>query len=363
MGNNQSDLSNLVNADSLAAKEDDNGRPSVNTSDYQQEEATAQDAEILIRTPVMRPRIVDYPYSEPAPLRPRSSLDNPATSGLVTAEDDIALIKKPKKSKQSPTQSDRVLRSSKLFSNYGNAIPHAAHGAFGESRTTVSREEENASEYNLCQSFNSLDIGDDLTTHTDGGTGDNTPASSRKGYLVKDDHIFIQRRDFTNFEKYKEDLSTAVINAQILRCLVEPATTRSESKPDYRMKDGCIYVIRIIGYPGYVKIGRTTRPPAERLREHLKCGYNMDSKFFEVSCYQRLETIIKYELHNKRRTFSCLPCGEKHVEWFKMDYQEAVYTVEKWCRWMNQRPYGADNLLSFEWQERVSGGVRNILGF
>ena len=363
MGNKQSDLSNLVNTDSLASKEDDNGRPSENKPDYRQEEITAQDAEYIIRTPLMRPRIVDHPHSEPAPLRPRSSLDDPATSELVTAKDDIALVKKPKKSRQSPTQSDRVLRSSKLFSNDGNAISHGTHGAFGESRPVVSREEEKAFKNNLCRSFNNLKIGDDLTPHTDGGTRNTTPASSRKDHLVNADHTFIQRRDFPNFEKYKEDLSTAEINAQILRCLVEPAITRSESKPDYRMKDGCIYVIGIIGHPGHVKIGRTTRPPAERLREHLKCGYNMESNFFEVPCCQRLETIIRYELHNKRHTFSCLPCGENHVEWFKMDYEEAVYTVKKWCRWMNQRPYGADNLLSFGWQERVSEGVRDILGF
>ena len=268
----------------------------------------------------------------------------------------------PESLKRSLFKSDRVLRSSKLYLNNGNSIPYATHGAFGESRPTVFREDEKASENSLCQSFNNLEIEDNFTAVTDGSIGDDTPSSSVICDPIKADHTFIQRRDFPNFEKYGNDLSAAEVNAQILLWLVKPVMIKSETKSGYRMKDGCIYVISIIGHPGYVKIGLTTRPPAQRMREHLKCGYNMDSKFFEVPCCQRLETIIKCELHNKRHTFSCSPCGEKHVEWFKMDYQEAVHTVEKWSRWMNQQLYGVDNLLASEWQERVSEGVRDILG-
>lgn len=398
MGAIKSDRPNLASADFLGAIEYDKGRRSAIASEFQQKEATAQDAENLARTPLMRPKIIDHPHSEPAPSWSRSSLENPATSELVTAEDDIALLKKPRKSKQTPAHSDRVLRSSKLSSSHRNAIVRSAHiQVFGGSESTVStasasdhdigseyeislnqdieaqygdslghtigvREEEKAAANGLCQSFKNLDIEDDLSTDTDSSIGESTPASSITGNPIMVDYTFFQCRTFPKFEKYKDDLSSAEIKAQILQCLVKPAITKSEINGDYRMEDGHIYLMRISGLREYVKIGLTTRP-AKRLWEHLKCGYNMESEFFEAPCCQKLESIVKLELHNKRYTFPCFPRGEKHGEWFMMDYQEAKDTVQKWCRWMKQQPYGADSLLKPEWQERISGGVRDYLGF
>ena len=364
MGNSLSNLSNVVNADSLVAKADDSGRLSADSPDYQQQGVTEQVPEKLPRTSSIRPRIIEHPHSEPVPLRPRSSRGYPATSGLITADDDLALIKKSIRFDHTPLHSDRVLRSSRESSNYRNTSLHGPDvGTFGKFGSTVSLEHENSSWNSICQSFNNLEIEDDVSTDTDDGIGDNTSASSIMGNPFEADHTFIQRRDSPNFLKYKNDLSTMEVDARIIRCLVEPAITRSILWPNYRMKDGCIYVMRILGHPGYVKIGLTTRQPAERLWDHLRCGYNIDSEFFEVSCCQKIETIVHMELHNQRHGFSCSSCGKKHDEWFKMDYQKAKNTVQKWCRWMEEEPYGADNALTSEWQERISGGVRDILGF
>ena len=130
-------------------------------------------------------------------------------------------------------------------------------------------------------------------------------------------------------------------------------------------------MLQIPHCPEYVKIGRTKGDPDNRRKQLLKCGYELEvvdkGSFTAVPCHQRLEKIIHLDLRNRQHTFIC-SCKKsrkngsnhdadgltEHGEWFKIDSEDAIRTVDKWRGWMQRDPYDMDGNLKLEWQKRVS---------
>ena len=113
-------------------------------------------------------------------------------------------------------------------------------------------------------------------------------------------------------------------------------------------QDGYIYAYWNRATFGSLKIGYTTKDVTRRLREwEVKCSHIVDERYrsaTRIPHAHRLEQIIHAELREYSvRKPCCSGCGRKHEEWFK-DIDDAVYipTIEKWTKWMMERPYEED---------------------
>lgn len=148
----------------------------------------------------------------------------------------------------------------------------------------------------------------------------------------------------------------------------------------YSKKDdyGCIYTLSMEDYPGYIKIGRTTRPIEKRQSEINACiPYKLkvinDDDRCQFAHHSRVESLIIAALGNARQSFEC-PCKKtrkqklhdcegfsgltKHGEWFKIDEATAIETVRRWRSWMSLGPY-LDGLLRWSEETRVCYYSRN----
>ena len=140
--------------------------------------------------------------------------------------------------------------------------------------------------------------------------------------------------------------------------------------------DGCIYVLQIPGCLDYVKIGRTEEDPHKRMNQQLSCGYELEiidkGSFTKVPFHQRVEKLIHQDLRNMQHTFlcSCKRTKKKgsaddsdglteHGEWFKINPQEAINTVNKWRDWMHQEPYDGYGDLKSDWRNRIAAFARD----
>ena len=119
---------------------------------------------------------------------------------------------------------------------------------------------------------------------------------------------------------------------------------------------GRIYILRNIEYPGFVKIGRTTKPIRKRQNQINRC---IEQKLEVISgddhsCipnHQRVERVIHKELWNYERHFACRSCKRKrqrcedndgtsvHSEWFEIPEAKAIEVVDRWRKWISTNPY------------------------
>lgn len=124
------------------------------------------------------------------------------------------------------------------------------------------------------------------------------------------------------------------------------------------LDQGYIYILRLEGRPGYVKIGQTTKTIDVRKGQIKKCSVGdlvaiNDDDFCELSNHTRVEQLVHQELQNCRRRFACACKRTKgkahdcegaegfrmHGEWFEMEEAKAKEVVRRWRDWMNKDPY------------------------
>ena len=163
--------------------------------------------------------------------------------------------------------------------------------------------------------------------------------------------------------KYEELKSVAEVTHDVFDLMRKPL---SQSKG---LDDGRIYILRIVGRPGYVKIGRTTKPLSQRKGQIRACtGGEVeapnDDDHEVLSNHTLVESLIHKELQNYRRYFSCdcksktKVCHDvkdtltKHGEWFEIAEEKAFEVIRRWRKWMSTAPY-CNGVLRPEEQLRI----------
>ncbi|KAI3589041.1 T5orf172 domain-containing protein [Fusarium oxysporum f. sp. albedinis] len=121
---------------------------------------------------------------------------------------------------------------------------------------------------------------------------------------------------------------------------------------DMDQRDGQVYMYKVEGNPGFVKIGYTTRFVEERLQEwDFDC--NRASKaLYPISLStaaaipnaRRVEALCHAELDHRRIMIYCHGCLKQHLEWFEIPSTEAITVIQKWSDWMATRPYQSTQL-------------------
>lgn len=143
--------------------------------------------------------------------------------------------------------------------------------------------------------------------------------------------------------------------------------------------DGYIYIFKSELCPGYIKIGMTKQLPESRVKQWTnKCKFSCihiggphDMRFLHCGL---VESILKEDLYNERRKFTCKVCksqkghryeytdsenpraiGTEHGEWYEISEARALEVVNTWCTWMARRqPYRQQRAMRefWDWKTR-----------
>ncbi|KAH3008657.1 hypothetical protein KXW60_001878 [Aspergillus fumigatus] len=112
------------------------------------------------------------------------------------------------------------------------------------------------------------------------------------------------------------------------------------------LKDGYVYMYKVEGNDGFVKIGYTSRTTDERLKEWAfacnrapKLLYPNSSNLQKVPNARRVEALCHAELHHRRVRVYCTGCLKQHLEWFEIPAVDAIAVISKWSNWMASKPY------------------------
>lgn len=167
----------------------------------------------------------------------------------------------------------------------------------------------------------------------------------------------------------KKEILESVAHS-VFRLAQQPARTKPKKGEPYTA--GWIYMLRISGIPGYIKIGRTTQPITKRKNQIANCNKKLELEvvdelvYQKISNHERVEKLIHEDLKNERCYFRC-SCARtrtdkdshnqdgytEHGEWFKIDEKEACQRVERWRQWMRQEPYDAVGDMKSDFRRRV----------
>lgn len=135
---------------------------------------------------------------------------------------------------------------------------------------------------------------------------------------------------------------------------------RKPLKDERKSDEGFIYAFSMPDCPGYIKIGRTRT--AIRHREiKIKACTGIKLKLFNradhcpVPNHTKLEALIHKSLQPFRRKFACASCKDfaEHDEWFEIDENQAIVTINRWRQWMRTNPYCNRQLKPWE-DRRIS---------
>ncbi|OBT75601.1 hypothetical protein VF21_05820 [Pseudogymnoascus sp. 05NY08] len=156
------------------------------------------------------------------------------------------------------------------------------------------------------------------------------------------------------FKQYGETKSPGEIKAEILNIIL---------KGDKEDKQGFVYIYRVKGSNGHVKIGKSRQKHGKRLQQwngqcKLKPERISDPNHKIFQYYGMVEELAQMELSNERKTYQCDVCrksGSKspkdHKEWFAVTDKHALEVVERWRGWLVQhQPYGLDGTLLGIWE-------------
>ena len=137
-------------------------------------------------------------------------------------------------------------------------------------------------------------------------------------------------------------------------------------------KEGHIYILKSPQYfqrlfpnqPPLLKIGmvKDVSKRMESLRE--KCGlFDLarvaDCQDRPVNFYWKVEELVHAELQNFRRAFKCKKCRNvkgtetEHREWFAVDEEVALRTVQRWRRFIELEPYDDNGILKARWSKMI----------
>jgi hypothetical protein len=119
-------------------------------------------------------------------------------------------------------------------------------------------------------------------------------------------------------------------------------------------KDGYLYLYKVEGNKGYVKLGYTGRSIKTRHEEwsfdcnrEPKVLYPIHSVSATVIPNARcVEALCHAELDHRRVRAYCRGCLKQHIEWFEICPAEAIAVIQKWSKWMTTRPYQSTQLRS-----------------
>ncbi|KAH8668161.1 hypothetical protein BGZ60DRAFT_528496 [Tricladium varicosporioides] len=164
------------------------------------------------------------------------------------------------------------------------------------------------------------------------------------------------------FTRYKKEKTRREINATIYKYLSQKFNQKKILNNE-RPVLGWVYIfISPKHASGRVKIGKAKDEPGKRKKDWYKIFPLQESKEGYRNAYSyfdRVESLIRYELHNERRQFNCVnvKCNinsHAHAEWFEISEQKAAQSIEKWRRWvMEYEPFGSTGSLTPYWNRRV----------
>ncbi|KAL4916395.1 T5orf172 domain-containing protein [Aspergillus aurantiobrunneus] len=143
------------------------------------------------------------------------------------------------------------------------------------------------------------------------------------------------------FQPHPDALSKMTIQQRLQKLLTRPLARKDSTET------GLIYVFWYPGAFGHVKIGYTKDIGKRMASWERQCGRKPDKYFPSekadvepVPHRLRVEQLVHAELAQYRRQEpKCETCGGKHIEWFEVDVAFAISIVQKWVKWMRERPY------------------------
>ena len=113
-------------------------------------------------------------------------------------------------------------------------------------------------------------------------------------------------------------------------------------------KDGFVYIYKVYGSFGHIKIGYTTRNVNQRMKEWKnQCGHDPSVEYpqgsdllVRIPHARRIEALLKIELASyRRRETQCKTCGGVHEEWYETSLGYAIEAARAWSAWMRDLPY------------------------
>ncbi|KAK9445454.1 helicase [Metarhizium brunneum] len=130
---------------------------------------------------------------------------------------------------------------------------------------------------------------------------------------------------------------------QRIRSIAEELLDTGLETSENEINSGYIYLFKVPGNEGYVKIGFTTREGDTR-HEEWKKNCNRELKIIytatkNVPHARRVEKLVHAELMEHRVRIYCERCGKQHIEWFEVSANMAIASVKKWSLWMTGGPY------------------------
>ncbi|KFZ12171.1 hypothetical protein V501_04352 [Pseudogymnoascus sp. VKM F-4519 (FW-2642)] len=160
------------------------------------------------------------------------------------------------------------------------------------------------------------------------------------------------------FKQHKEMKSPSEVKAEILGIILQG---------DKEDRPGFVYIYKVKGSDGHVKIGKSRQKHGKRLNQwkaqcKLKPERISDPNHKILQYYGMVEKLAQMELSDKRKTYQCDVCRKggrsspkdeyaEHEEWFEVTEEHALEVVERWRGWLVQhQPYGLDGTLLGIWE-------------
>jgi hypothetical protein len=120
-------------------------------------------------------------------------------------------------------------------------------------------------------------------------------------------------------------------------------------------KDGWVYLVHNPEQEGLYKIGYAMNVTKRKHALEWNCGIQVKTTdvWGKIECIKRTERLVHIDLDHRRRKWKCVKCGHTHGEWFEVDEDLAIATVDRWVTWMRRTPYNEDATLKRVWSELV----------
>jgi hypothetical protein len=201
----------------------------------------------------------------------------------------------------------------------------------------------------------------------------------RKGKGAKQKASTLSQPTFSNYNK--KELTGKDIHDKIFKLMENNGKLKvtPQSSPKAETKSpgyGYLYIYTSPMCPNHVKIGMTSGTPLARITQWGECGLKItrvkDDKSIPFLHFQLAEKLIKAELHNVRRKYSCRKCQAAHIdpilveeeertakmvnhgEWYGISEEKGLATVQKWRSWfVTYRPFNADGVLRPRWAAKL----------
>ncbi|KID88172.1 DNA-binding protein [Metarhizium guizhouense ARSEF 977] len=129
-----------------------------------------------------------------------------------------------------------------------------------------------------------------------------------------------------------------------IRTVAEGSLNTDPKRPEKNeVNGGHVYVFKVPGNEGFVKIGFTTREGDDRHKEWEKdCNRKPTAIYLPAKVVphaHRIERLVHAELMEHRVRIYCKRCQKQHIEWFEVSATMAIASVKKWSLWMAGGPY------------------------